>query len=260
MLLVYNSVNDLDKGTSTLHKALIVEDSPDIAQLVQIQLTDIDCQADIANDGQKGLELFEKNQYDVVILDLMLPVLDGMSVCKAIRDKDPCIPILMLTSKSSELDRIVGLEMGADDYLTKPFSMLELLARIKALFRRVEALEAKQAKVQNQTPTDNKTIQLDGLMIDEAKREVFIGEQSIELTAREFALLLYFAQHPGQVFSRLQLLDAVWGYSHDGYEHTVNSHINRLRAKIEQDPSQPDYILTVWGVGYKLNERVFTHD
>jgi len=244
----------------TMHKALIVEDSQDIAQLVQIQLRDIDCQADIANDGQTGLDLFKKNHYDVVILDLMLPVLDGMSVCKAIRNDDPCIPILMLTSKSSELDRIVGLEMGADDYLTKPFSMLELLARIKALFRRVEALEAKQVKAQDNDSPASKVILLDQLSIDENKREVFVNGQQIELTAREFTLLVYFARHPGQVFSRIQLLDAVWGYSHDGYEHTVNSHINRLRAKIEQDPSEPEYILTVWGVGYKLNEHVVNHD
>lgn len=243
-----------------MYNALIVEDSHDIAQLVQIQLKDIDCQADIANDGQMGLDLFLKKHYDVVILDLMLPVLDGMSVCKAIRNNDPCIPILMLTSKSSELDRIIGLEMGADDYLTKPFSMLELLARIKALFRRVEALETKQVKEQKSAYSDAQVIKLDQLTIDENKREVFIYGEQIELTAREFSLLLYFAQHPGQVFSRIQLLDAVWGYSHDGYEHTVNSHINRLRAKIEQDPSKPDYILTVWGVGYKLNERVTTHD
>jgi len=240
----------------TMYKALIVEDSQEIAQLVQIQLTDIDCQADIANDGQTGLDLFKQNQYDVVILDLMLPVLDGMSVCKAIRQEDSCIPILMLTSKSSELDRIVGLEMGADDYLTKPFSMLELLARIKALFRRVAALETQQLKEQNTSSSDVSLITLAQLTIDENKREVFIDDRSIELTAREFALLVYFAQHPGQVFSRIQLLDAVWGYSHDGYEHTVNSHINRLRAKIEQDPSKPKYILTVWGVGYKLNERI----
>ncbi len=244
----------------TMYKALIVEDSEDIAQLVKIQLTDIDCQADIANDGQTGFDLFQDNHYDVVILDLMLPVLDGMKVCKKIRIDDPCIPILMLTSKSSELDRIVGLEMGADDYLTKPFSMLELLARIKALFRRVEALKEHQLKEQHNTPPDSEMIKLEKLSIDEHKREVFINAKPIELTAREFSLLLYFAQHPGQVFSRLQLLDAVWGYSHDGYEHTVNSHINRLRAKIEQDPSEPEYILTVWGVGYKLNKRVAGHD
>ena len=241
-----------------MHKVLIVEDSADIAQLIQIQLTDINCQADIASDGQMGLDLFNKNHYDIIILDLMLPIMDGMEVCKAIRNVDACIPILILTSKSSEFDRIVGLEIGADDYLTKPFSMLELLARIRALFRRVSALETKQA--QNNKLSPEKTFTLGQLSIDENKREVVINKKAIELTAREFSLLLHFAQHPGQVFSRIQLLDAVWGYSHDGYEHTVNSHINRLRAKIEADPADPDYILTVWGVGYKFNERVKNHD
>ncbi len=239
-----------------MHQALIIEDSPDIAQLVQIQLQDIDCHADIAVDGQQGLDLFKKKQYDIIILDIMLPVLDGISVCQAIRHDDPCIPVLMLTSKSSELDRIVGLEMGADDYLTKPFSMLELLARVKALFRRVEALEHRQIRDQEKKKLKTQIIKQGMLSLDEAKRDVWVNGQSIELTAREFSLLLYFAQHPGQVFSRIQLLDTVWGYSHEGYEHTVNSHINRLRAKIEQDPSKPEYIKTVWGVGYKFNEQV----
>jgi two-component system, OmpR family, response regulator len=237
-----------------MHKVLIVEDSADIAQLIQIQLTDINCQADIAIDGQVGLDLFNKKHYDIIILDLMLPVLDGMEVCKAIRNVDPCIPILILTSKSSELDRIIGLELGADDYLTKPFSMLELLARIKALFRRISALEAKQTL--NNSLSTTQIITLGQLSIDENKREVLINNKLIELTSREFSLLLYFAQHPGQVYSRVQLLDAVWGYSHDGYEHTVNSHINRLRAKIEIAPADPKYILTVWGVGYKFNHNL----
>jgi DNA-binding response OmpR family regulator len=243
-----------------MHNALIVEDSNDIAQLVKIQLMDINCTADIAGDGQKALDLLKQNKYDIIILDLMLPVIDGITLCKLIRTDDPCIPILMLTSKSSELDRIIGLEIGADDYLTKPFSMLELLARIKALFRRVDAVNRQQDKNNIAVGLENKVIKWDQLTIDENKREVFINEQAIDLTVREFALLLYFVQHPGQVFSRIQLLDAVWGYSHDGYEHTVNSHINRLRSKIEKDPSKPNYILTVWGVGYKLNERVSQND
>ncbi len=237
-----------------MYNVLIIEDSADIAQLIQIQLTDIDCQGDIASDGQIGLNLFHKNNYDIIILDLMLPIIDGIEVCKTIRGVDPCIPILMLTSKSSELDRIIGLEMGADDYLTKPFSMLELLARIKALFRRIAALDVKQK--QAKTILAPKAISLGELTIDEIKREVVINTKAIELTSREFSLLLHFAQHPGQVYSRVQLLDSVWGYTHDGYEHTVNSHINRLRAKIEDNPADPKYILTVWGVGYKFNPKL----
>ncbi|MES9938471.1 MAG: response regulator transcription factor, partial [Sedimenticola sp.] len=155
----------------------------------------------------------------------------------------------MLTAKSSELDRVLGLEMGADDYLTKPFSIPELIARIKALFRRVEALQQTPAVQDSPAP-----LQRGGLVIDTDKRKVVVEGREIDLTAREFDLLLHFASHPGQVFNRLQLLDQVWGYNHDGYEHTVNSHINRLRAKVEKDPSNPDYILTVWGVGYKFTD------
>jgi DNA-binding response OmpR family regulator len=153
----------------------------------------------------------------------------------------------MLTAKSTELDRVLGLEVGADDYLTKPFSIPELLARIKALLRRVDALKRK-----GEEQPAPELIQRAGLSIDTAQRRVEVEGRVVELTAKEFDLLLFFARQPGRVFSRVQLLDQVWGYNHDGYEHTVNSHINRLRGKIEKDPSKPDYILTVWGVGYKF--------
>ncbi|MES9895544.1 MAG: response regulator transcription factor, partial [Candidatus Thiodiazotropha endolucinida] len=153
------------------------------------------------------------------------------------------------TAKSTELDRVVGLEMGADDYLTKPFSVPELLARIKALFRRMEALPSGGA-----TSGKQEIIERGGLSLDVDKRSVKIDGKLVELTAKEFDLLLYFARNPGRVFSRIQLLDKVWGYNHDGYEHTVNSHINRLRSKIETDPAAPRYVLSVWGVGYKVSE------
>jgi two-component system, OmpR family, response regulator len=155
----------------------------------------------------------------------------------------------MLTAKSTELDLVLGLEVGADDYLTKPFSILELLARVKALFRRMDALRA-QAPLAKPL-----TIRAGDLVIEVDKRKVQLRGRLIELTAKEFDLLLHFAQHPGQVYTRVTLLDAVWGYSHEGYEHTVNSHINRLRAKIENDSSRPRYILTVWGVGYSFSEE-----
>ncbi|MCI0526752.1 MAG: response regulator transcription factor, partial [Nitrospira sp.] len=170
----------------------------------------------------------------------------GLELCQRLRTKPNYVPILMLTAKSSELDRVLGLEVGADDYLTKPFSIRELLARVKALFRRVEALESQAS------PGIQKTIQAGDLMIDVEKRKVTLGGKSVDLTAKEFDLLCQFAQHPGRVYTRTQLLDLVWGYGHEGYEHTVNSHINRLRAKIEKDPAHPHYILTVWGVGYKF--------
>ena len=230
-------------------KVLIVEDEPDIARLVRAHLNDIGCEADIAGNGAAAMALFGKGGYQLVVLDLMLPDTDGLSLCRRMREAAGYVPILMLTAKSTELDRVLGLEVGADDYLTKPFSVPELLAIIKALFRRVDALSQTPHKL----PADE-LIQREGLVIDTAKRRVAVQGREVELTAREFDLLLFFVRHPGRVFSRVQLLDQVWGYNHDGYEHTVNSHINRLRAKIESDPSKPRYILTVWGVGYKFAE------
>ena len=154
----------------------------------------------------------------------------------------------MLTAKSSETDRVVGLEIGADDYVTKPFSIPELLARVKAILRRVEELSERATEA---VPA---VIQAGDLVIDPAKRKATMAGRSLDLTAKEFDLLLHFARNPGKVYTRSQLLDMVWGYGHDGYEHTVNSHINRLRAKIEKDSAHPGYILTVWGVGYQFAE------
>jgi len=227
---------------------LVVEDQQDIAELVKLHLKDLNCSVKLAFDGIAGLTEAETGNYDLIILDLMLPGMDGLEVCKRVRAKSRYMPILMLTSKSSELDRVLGLELGADDYLTKPFSVMELVARVKAIFRRVDALApggAEEAK---------KSIRAGALEIDPDKRLVTLSGRPVELTAKEFDLLVYFARNPGRVYSRSQLLDAVWGYSHSGYEHTVNSHINRLRMKIEADPAKPRYILTVWSVGYKFNE------
>lgn len=228
-------------------KVLIVEDEPDIAQLVATHVRDIGCEPEIANTGEAAMRLFNRGGFQLVVLDLMLPDTDGLSLCRRMREHETYVPILMLTAKSTELDRVLGLEMGADDYLTKPFSIPELLARIKALFRRVDALSRSLPG----QPQDE-VISLEGLSIESATRRVLVAGEEVELTAKEFDLLLFFARQPGRVFSRVQLLDKVWGYNHDGYEHTVNSHINRLRAKIEADPSNPRYILTVWGVGYKF--------
>jgi len=227
---------------------LIVEDNADLASLIQLHLADIDCTADIAADGGQALEKYKAKPYDLVILDIMLPVMDGISLCRKFREDGPYIPIIMLTSKSSEIDRVVGLEVGADDYITKPFSIPELLARIKARFRSAEAL-SQPAQTQDQVLIAGE------LNIDPQKRQVTIGGKDIALTAREFDLLLHFARHPGRVQTRTQLLDQVWGYQFEGYEHTVNTHINRLRLKIEKDPAKPNYILTVWGVGYKFSEN-----
>ncbi len=228
-------------------RVLIVEDEPDIARLVRSHLNDIGCDADIAGDGATAMQRFNGGDYQLVVLDLMLPDTDGLSLCRQMRQSGDYLPILMLTAKSGELDRVLGLEMGADDYLSKPFSIAELLARIKALFRRVDALSQQR----DESPVEEQ-IRCGGLQIDVVRRGVQVDGRPVELTAREFDLLLFFARQPGRVFSRVQLLDQVWGYNHEGYEHTVNSHINRLRAKIESEPSKPRYVLTVWGVGYKF--------
>lgn len=229
-----------------MHKnVLIIEDDEHIAELVRLHLSDAGHQPQVCHDGDDGWAQYQQTQFDLVILDIMLPRLDGLEICKRIRaDQQQYTPILMLTSKTTELDRVLGLELGADDYLTKPFSLLELIARVKALLRRVNALSSPAS--------NDQLMEFDSLTIDPARREVGRNGILLELTAKEFDLLLHFAQHPGQVFSRLQLLDQVWGYSHDGYEHTVNSHINRLRAKVEDDPKNPLFIKTVWGVGYQF--------
>ena len=227
-------------------KILIIEDNRDLAQLVENHLRDMSFQVDVAFDGPTGLARANSNPYDLVILDLMLPGLDGMEICRRLRRGPAYTPILMLTAKSSEMDRVLGLEIGADDYVTKPFSIRELLARVKAILRRVEELTEGSGE------TAPAVIRAGGLEIDPAKRIARSSGRIVELTAKEFDLLLHFARNPGKVYTRSQLLDRVWGYGHDGYEHTVNSHINRLRAKIEEDPAHPAYILTVWGVGYKF--------
>jgi len=232
-------------------KALIIEDNPEIARLVQMRLGDIGCTADIAPDGDRGLSRYRNGRYHLVVLDLMLPDMDGLEVCRKLRALPGYVPILMLTARSTELDRVLGLETGADDYLTKPFSVLELLARAKALFRRARAMSAS-APGAAASGGQQEVLQHGGLHIDVGRRLVRVEGREVPLTAKEFELLLHFAQHPGRVYSRAQLLDQVWGYSHEGYEHTVNSHINRLRGKIERDPAKPRYIVTVWGVGYKL--------
>ena len=229
-------------------RILVIEDDNDIAHLLELHLRDMNFVVALAGDGEQGLALAQKCRYDLIILDLMLPKLDGLEVCRRLRTSANQTPILMLTARSSELDRVLGLELGADDYLTKPFSIMELLARVKAILRRVERL----AKEQPQATAER--IEINGLLIDTVGRVVTVNDNQVELTAREFDLLLYFALHPGRVCSRAHLLDRVWGYGHEGYEHTVNSHINRLRKKIEKDPAHAQYILTVWGVGYKFSE------
>ncbi len=230
-------------------RVLIVEDDANLAHLVGIHLKDMGFDLDRAVDGPTGLEKARHNPYSLIILDLMLPRLDGFEVCKRIRAENTYTPIMMLTAKSEELDKVLGLELGADDYLTKPFSLRELIARIKAIFRRIEADERKAGEA-----NAPKQFVYGDLEIEPNKRKVSLADQPLELTAKEYELLALFAANPGRTYSRRELLDLVWGYQFDGYEHTVNSHINRLRSKIERDPSSPRFVKTVWGVGYRFAE------
>jgi DNA-binding response OmpR family regulator len=229
-----------------MHRILVAEDQADIRDLIVLNLQQSGYAVEACADGLSALQRQSEAACELLILDLMMPALDGLEVCKALRARGSATPILMLTAKSTELDRVLGLELGADDYLTKPFSMAELLARVKALLRRADLLRAAQSA------SGSRRLQRGEVQIDAARREVVVRGQVVEFTALEFDLLLHFAESPGHVFSRSQLLGAVWGYSHDGYEHTVTTHINRLRAKIEADPMAPRLILTVRGAGYKM--------
>ena len=228
-------------------RVLVVEDDRDIAHLLALHLRDLSYEVDVVGNGVDGFERARSARYDLVILDLMLPRMDGLELCRRLRGEGHATLVLMLTAKSAELDRVLGLELGADDYLTKPFSVAELLARVKALFRRAAHHASRDAQ------GEPDTLEYPGLTIDRPTRGVRCAGRAVELTAREFDLLYHFARHPGRVFTRTQLLDQVWGYGHDSYEHTVNSHINRLRAKVEPDPANPRYVLTVRGVGYKFS-------
>jgi two-component system alkaline phosphatase synthesis response regulator PhoP len=230
-------------------KVLIIEDDSDIADLLEIHLKDLNLELDRTEDGEYGLQKALDNDYEMVILDLMLPKLNGLEVCKGIREQKKSLPILMLTAKSEEFDKVLGLELGADDYITKPFSVRELVARVKSIIRRVSAIK------ENSLESDRREFNFGSLIIDLDKRKVILDGSVIELTAKEFDLLALFASNPGRAYTRENLLNIVWGYQFTGYEHTVNSHINRLRAKIEKDPSQPVFIKTVWGVGYKFVEK-----
>lgn len=226
---------------------LVVEDDPDIADMLAIHLLDEGYRVEHLADGDTASKRLQRGGYDMLLLDIMLPGVSGLDLCRQARAQAGYTPVIIISARGAESQRILGLELGADDYVAKPFSPLELVARMRALFRREAALgrSARQAAG---------AIECCGLFLDPVTREAQLHKQPLVLTAREFDLLLHFARHPGQVFSRIDLLERVWGYNHAGYEHTVNTHINRLRQKIERDPARPTRLLTVWGVGYKLTE------
>lgn len=230
-----------------MEKALIIEDDKDISELVSIHLSDMDLDVDKSFDGKDGLMKALNNTYRFILLDIRLPELDGFEICKRIRMEKIKTPILMLTSKSEEIDKVLGLEMGADDYISKPFGIRELLARIKAVLRRYD--QSLQT-----TDEEEKQLRFENLYINVGMRIVEVNGQRIELSPKEFDLLVHLASNPGKTYSRMQLLNKVWGYEFEGFEHTVNSHINRLRSKIEKNMNEPEYILTTWGVGYKFRE------
>ena len=229
----------------------MVEDDRDIVELLEIHLRDLNCHLQKAYDGISGFEKAQSETFDLIILDVMLPGMDGIEICRRIRAKEIHTPIMMLTAKSEEIDKVLGLEMGADDYLTKPFSVREFIARVKAIFRRMELSGGKTA-----SPVSAQILVFGDLQIDLDMRKVTIHGERIDLSPKEFELLTLLASAPGKSYDRNRILNLVWGYDFEGYEHTVNSHINRLRNKIEPDIHNPTYILTSWGVGYRFNEDI----
>jgi DNA-binding response OmpR family regulator len=233
-----------------MNKVLLIEDDPHIGELVSIHLKDLNCEVEVLTDGRVGYERASTGNYSLIILDIMLPGMDGLEVCRLLRADKVNTHILMLTAKSEEIDKVLGLETGADDYLTKPFSIREFIARVKAILRRLKTLNG------NSSTKDYENLKIENLFIDLTKRKVLLNNDKLDLTPKEFDLLVLLAKKPGRVYSRNDLLDKIWGYNFNGYEHTVNSHINRLRSKIEPDINNPKYILTSWGVGYKFNDEL----
>jgi DNA-binding response OmpR family regulator len=231
-----------------MKKVLIIEDDTEISNLLEIHLSDLNCEVLKQFDGIKGLKAAKEESYDLIVLDIMLPGIDGFEICREIRKAEINTPILMLTSKSEETDKVLGLEFGADDYLTKPFSIREFIARVKAIFRRIDVL--------TQDKEDRKDLKFGNLSIDYTNHIVILHNKRIELTQKEFELLYLMASHPGRTYTRESLLNLIWGTQYGGYEHTVNSHINRLRNKIEENISNPNFILTTWGVGYRFNDKL----
>jgi DNA-binding response OmpR family regulator len=228
---------------------LIVEDDTNVAELIAIHLKNLPANVKIVQNGWAGLDAAVKEKYDLIVLDVMLPGLNGLDVCKRIRAYNHFLPILILTAKSEELDKITGLELGADDYMTKPFSVGELIARVKSILRRTK-------NEKNILHQEKKRIEKGDLVLDLEHKAVYLEQKRIELTLKEFELLTLFMLNTNRSFSRQEILDRVWGEQFEGLEHTVNSHINRLRNKIEKDLTKPQYILTAWGIGYKFNSEL----
>ena len=225
---------------------LLVEDDDAIASALRLHLEDAGYRLHREADGRDAMAAIDRQRWDLVLLDLMLPGADGWDVCRHLRARHADVPVIMLSARSAEAHRVLGLELGADDYLAKPFSMLELVARVRALLRRIEQVRS--------SPTAAAELRFGGFRLDTVRRELRRADDTVALTLREFDLLHFLLRHKGQAFGRGELLQRVWGAGFDGYEHTVNSHINRLRTKIEDDPREPRRIVTVWGVGYRFDD------
>ncbi len=224
---------------------LLVEDDDAIAVALRLHLEDAGYRLHREADGRQAMAAIDRQRWDLVLLDLMLPGADGWEVCRHLRARHADVPVIMLSARSAEAHRVLGLELGADDYVAKPFSMLELVARIRALLRRIEQMRSTAAARQD--------FSFGPFRLDTVRRELLRDGTVVPLTLREFDLLHFLLKHPGRPFSRGELLQRVWGDGFDGYEHTVNSHINRLRSRIEDDPRDPRRVVTVWGVGYRFD-------
>ncbi len=232
----------MDERNSTLKKVLIVDDEKSIVKGLKSYLEQDDMQVDTAYDGEEAVDKARSDIYDIILLDIMLPKLSGLEVCQIIREFSD-VPIIMLTAKGDDMDKIIGLEYGADDYITKPFNILEVKARIKARLRR---------NSRNDESKDSKTnvIEKKGLKIETDSRRVYINGKEVSLTAKEFELVLLLVSNPNKVYSRDELLKEIWGATYPGDARTVDVHVRRLREKIETHPADPEYIHTKWGVGY----------
>lgn len=230
-----------------MKKILLVEDDPEITTLLELHLDTQSYNLTSTSTGKEALKQEAEENFDLIILDITLPDIGGMELCKTFRRKNKHTPIMMLTCKGEETDKVLALDLGADDYVTKPFGVLELMARTKALLRRGEQTQIEKEDHKEQ-------INFKNLIIDTDKRKASIRGKRIELTNKEFDLLVLLAKNPGKVFSRHDFLELIWGVAFSGYEHTITSHINRLRIKIETDLQHPEYILTAWGTGYRFAE------
>lgn len=237
-----------------MKKILVIEDELSILKLLTYNLEQEGYEVESAMDGEEGLEMALSNDYHMILLDLMLPGKDGMEICLELRQEKSDIPIIMLTAKDSEIDKILGLEMGADDYITKPFSPREVIARMKAIFRRYKKSNKESEKAKESAETKEEVVIVGDIVIYPEKYEVFVRDESIELTPKEFELLLYLGRRTGRILSREQLLNAIWNYDFAGETRIVDVHISHLREKIEKNTKKPEYIITARGFGYKLEE------